>query len=274
MKIELPNIDNIIDKILPIESTFDNEKKSIKKWIIEHRQYIQTNKGLLQNKGDKNDIKILLILFGNLLMRSMPGERGAQLDKAFSKYIKTKNDLNVKVFRTILTEAQYRWTNDGIQVMTDTVKYFEKLNWDWNKYFKMVHSNHESDFLQDDLLKIKHIKNKVRDLAVSNFNENYIANDLHIVRVSTRLGLLNYGFDLLSDPALEMGNNPGNIKNYLFLHKLFLKLSKMTKQKYSLADIDRIFWHFGRTICNNKPECKKCPLNKECLTGKQNNYDA
>jgi endonuclease III len=228
------------------------------------------NKQLLENKGDKNDIKILLILISNLLMRSMLGERGSRLDKELSKYINSKNDLNDKVFKTILTEAQYRWTNDGVQVMSDTVNYFEQLNWDWVKYFKMAQDNYENNFIQDSLLKIKHIKYKVRDLAISNFNENYIANDIHIVRVSTRLGLLNYGFDLLSDTSLEMGNNPGNDKNYFFLHRLFLKLSKMTNRKYTLADMDRMFWQFGRTICNSEPRCKECPLNKLCLTGQNN----
>jgi len=270
MRIILPDINIIIEKILPVESTFDNETKTIKTWILEHRQFISSNKLLLQQKGDKYDIKVLTILLGNLLMRSVKGESGARLEKALIKHIKLKKDLNTVIFKTILKEAHYRWTNDGVQVMSDTIKHFKQLNWNWTKYFKMAQEFHENNFMQDKLLKIDHLKYKVRDLAISNFNENYIANDLHIVRVSTRLGLLNYGFDLISDPSLEMGNNPGNIKNYLFLHKLFLKLSKMTNGNYTLADIDRVLWHFGRTICNNKPKCKECPIKKVCLTGQNN----
>ncbi len=84
----------------------------------------------------------------------------------------------------------------------------------------------------------------------------------------TRIGLLCYGFDLLQDNNLEMGNNPANEKNYLFLHKRILKLSKLTDNKYSPADLDRIFWHFGRAICGNKTNCSKCSINNMCLTGK------
>ncbi len=91
---------------------------------------------------------------------------------------------------------------------------------------------------------------------------------MHVVRVMTRIGLLCYGFDLLQDNKLEMGNNPGNPKNYLFLHKLILKLSKLTDNKYSPVDLDRIFWHFGRAICRSEPKCSECPINNMCLTGK------
>lgn len=267
MSIKLPNINLIIERILPIESRYDSETKSIETWIKEHRQFIKTNKQILKKKDELDDIHILIILFGNLLMRSIKGESGARLEKVLKKHLRTKSDLNTSVFNTILIEARYRWTNNGGQVMSDTVKYFEELNWNWLSYFKMAQDFHEDNFQQDKLLKIKNLKYKVRNLAISNFNENYIANDLHIVRVSTRLGLLNYGFDLLPEPALEMGNNPSNVKNYLFLHKLFLKLSKMTNSNYTLADIDKVFWHFGRTICNNKPKCYECPVKEVCLTG-------
>ena len=83
----------------------------------------------------------------------------------------------------------------------------------------------------------------------------------------TRIGLLNYGFDLLSDPNVEMGNNPSDDKNYLFLKKLVLKFCKLMNNKYSPSDFDKIFWHYGRTICSSKPKCLKCLINNYCLTG-------
>ena len=84
----------------------------------------------------------------------------------------------------------------------------------------------------------------------------------------TRMGILNYGFTLLKDKNLEMGNNPGNEKNYLFLYRLILKLSSLTKNKYSPVDLDRIFWHLGRSLCGSRPKCINCPINEVCLTGK------
>jgi hypothetical protein len=63
---------------------------------------------------------------------------------------------------------------------------------------------------------IKILFSILRDLALSSFNSNYVANDLHVVRVITRTGLLNYGFDLLENGELETGNNPFNKKIQLF----------------------------------------------------------
>jgi hypothetical protein len=109
---------------------------------------------------------------------------------------------------------------------------------------------------------------KLRDLALSNFSPHYAAFDLHVTRVLTRIGWLNYGFPLVGNNDLEMGNNPGNGKNYLFLHSLFVLLSSMTGSKYTPVDLDRIFWHLGKSTCGAKTTCFGCPIKEECLTGK------
>lgn len=269
MNITLPNFNTIIEKIISIQSTFDGDTKSIKQWVDEHRTFIQQNNELLEVQSESNIIMILKIILNNLLMRSMRGERGSLIRQSLDTYISSINDLNQKNYDLVLSSSKYRWQEAGKQVIINTIDYFKnELNWNWKLYFSDAELNYKNNFINDKLLKIKHIKFKVRDLALSNFNKYYIANDLHIVRVSTRIGLLNYGYDLLHDPHLEMGNNPGNDKNYLFLHQLFLKLSNFTNDEYSPVDIDRIFWHFGRALCNNSPKCNKCPINDVCLTGK------
>jgi len=253
--------------IQPVNSEFDNGIRTIGEWVAEHRLQIETNKKLFYSHT--NDIKILIILLNDLLMRSMRGERGAKIKTALEKNLKSKDDLCSNIYKKTITDAQYRFPSEGALVIESVVKYFkDELEWNWRRYFTQVERHSEGNFIQDHLLTIKGIKFKVRDLALSNFNENYIANDLHVVRVSTRLGLLNYGYSLLPDPALEMGNNPSDQKNYLFLHRLFLKLSELTDRQWQLGDFDRSFWHFGRTVCNDKPKCKICPLKKVCLTGK------
>jgi hypothetical protein len=73
---------------------------------------------------------------------------------------------------------------------------------------------------------------------------------------------------MLRDSHLEMGNNPTDDKNYLFLHRLFIKLSEMTKGKFTPADLDRVFWHLGKSMCGADPKCKYCHINDVCLTGK------
>ena len=115
-------------------------------------------------------------------------------------------------------------------------------------------------------MEIHNIGLKVRDLALSSFTKHYAAFDLHLCRVPARIGLLNYGFDLFNQD-IEMGTNPQNKKNYLFLHHLFMKLSKLTEGNYSMADFDRFFWHFGKTVCKAIPKCDGCPIRKICMTG-------
>jgi endonuclease III len=65
-----------------------------------------------------------------------------------------------------------------------------------------------------------------------------------------------------------MGNNPGNEKNYLFLHRLFVSLSDITEGKYTPVDLDRILWHFGRSHCGAESMCGTCPIGGDCPTGK------
>ncbi|MHC4123233.1 MAG: hypothetical protein ACYSSI_06635 [Planctomycetota bacterium] len=269
MKLALPNINDLLEKMVTVNLSFDGREDAISEWLQGHRKTLKNNQKLYINKSEKNDIKILLSMLRDLLVRATMGERGNMVYVELIRTIKRKKDLTTHNYKKILSKAQYRWgIATGTQVISDVVDFFaKKLNWKWRVYFDAAEKYHETNFQQDELLKVKNIGYKVRDLALSNFNHNYVANDLHVVRVMTRLGLLNYGFDLLSDSSLEMGNNPGNTKNYLFLHKLAVKLAKLTKGKYFPADLDRVFWFFGKSICRNKPKCNSCPVKKLCLTG-------
>ena len=270
MNLELPNINDILKKMITVNTSFDGVKYVISEWLQIHRETLKNNQKLIIHQSEENDIKILLSMLNALLVRATKGERGNMVYVELQKTIKHKKDLTTQNYKKILTNAQYRWgTGTGTQVISDVVKLFsKKLKWSWRVYFDAAEKYHSTNFQQDELLNIKHIGYKVRDLALSSFNHNYVANDLHVVRVMTRLGLLNYGFDLLSDSSLEMGNNPGNTKNYLFLHRLVIKLSKLTHGQYFPADIDKVFWSFGRSICKDKPKCNSCPIKELCLTGK------
>lgn len=268
-QIRLPDVNEVLAKLVEVEASFHGETKKIKDWVQEHRDYIGKNNRLIENKSDGNDIKILLSILRDLLVRAMTGEKGMEVFEQLQKSIRTKLDLNEKNYRRILERANYRWGVDsGQKVISGVVDLFKnKLDWEWKVYFDNAEEHHKTNFQDDELLRIKNIGFKVRDLSLSSFNSNYVANDLHVVRVMTRIGLLNYGFDLLKDASLEMGNNAANNKNYLFLHQLVLKLSGITHNKYTPADIDRIFWHFGKSVCGSKPRCNSCPVNDSCLTG-------
>jgi endonuclease III len=269
MELKLPDINEIISKIIELKASLNGKSQKIEDWLTEHRDQINENQSLIKCKSDESDIKILLSFLRDLLIRAMKGERGNIVYEELKGAIRTKQDLTEENYQQILRRARYRWGPEvGAQVISDVVNTFaHRLNWDWEKYFERAEVSHKTDFQKDDLLKIKHVKLKVRDLALSHFNPNYVANDLHVVRVITRIGLLNYGFDLLRENKLEMGNNPSNKKNYLFLHRLVHKLSKLTNKKYSAADLDRIFWFLGKSICGTKPKCSECPIKNLCLTG-------
>jgi endonuclease III len=269
-EINLPDIKNVLPLLVKVKTSYDGKTCTIIEWIKEHRKNILKNSQLIKNKSDKNDIKILISILRDLLIRAMQGERGGKVFNELQKSIKTKQDLNHKNYVQILKRANYRWgPENGAKVLTAVVNIFKnEFKWNWKTYFKEAEKHSEINYPQDKLLKTKNVSFKVRDLALSNFNQNFVANDLHVVRVMTRIGLLCYGFDLLKENNVEMGNNPADEKNYLFLHKLILKLSKLMDSKYSPADLDRIFWYFGRAICGSETKCSICPINNMCLTGK------
>lgn len=274
MKIELPDFVTVIEKVIDIESNYkdkdkDNDNfKTIKVWMDEHRKEVNDNKKLLENQ-EVNKIIILKKILNDLLMRAIKGERSTLIYNSLVKYLVYDSNFNEIKYRLLLKDSKYRWITPGIEVIKNVVYHFEIVQkWNFKNYFQKAEDNYLTNFMDDEILKIKYIGYKVRDLALSEFSDFYIANDLHVVRVLTRTGLLNYGFEFLSEEKYEMGNNPSNPKNYLFLHKLILTLCEMTENKYKPGDIDRIFWHFGKTICNINPQCFNCPINNMCLTGK------
>lgn len=268
MNILVPEIKEVISKIIQsdIESDFDGQKQKIIYWVKNQNRRINENKKLVQKKTELNDIKILNIVLPCLLARNISGKMVSNLSKRFGEKIKTKKDLTERNYLYIL--QGYRYKKSGSQVINDFINWLNKNNWGWKMYFEFAKNNYKNNFQQDELLKIKNIGFKLRDLALSEFDRNYIAFDLHVARVMTRIGLLNYGFDLLGDKNLEMGNNTAERKHYLFLHKLALKLSELLDNEYSLSDLDRIFWHFGQTVCSSKPKCNNCPIKSICLTDK------
>jgi hypothetical protein len=267
--ISVPDPRTVMPLIMEIESSFDGEKRKISDWITDHRWEITSNKQLVANRSDTNDIEILLIFLQNLLVRAMTGEAGIKTHTALKAAIKDKSCLNREVYEAALEKANYRWgSKTGGTTIAKVVDYFgRRLKWNWQAYLDMAQTHKADNFQTDYLLTIKNIGYKVRDLALSSFDPSYAAFDLHVTRVATRIGLLNHGYDLLGEPNIEMGSNPADEKNYLFLHKLFLKLSDLTGNEYAPADFDRAFWHLGRTFCGTAPACGRCPLHDHCLTG-------
>ena len=214
-------------------------------------------------------MQVFRIFIRDLLMRNIVGEGGERIHEALCEIVRTKNDLIKSNFESALKLARYRWVKDGVDVIIAVVTYFrDELRWNWQRYLQEAERAKEWNFPDDPLLKIKNIKFKVRDLALSNFNSNYAAFDLHVTRVVSRIGLVAYGWELTADTKIDFGTNPSNKENYMFLHRLFRRLAVLSKNQFTPVDLDRIFWHLGRCKCGATTECAICPIRDACLTGR------
>jgi len=265
MNLVLPNINKIISSILNIESNYISEEIHPSLGYLKQRQTIEECRKSYLKQLSKNwkekPIQIFNIFTMNLLLRAIRGEKGADIFREMNKEFKTFEDITENKANDILKKAKYRWgVKNGKKVILGAKRIlFEKYQGMWERYFKEAEKKYRENFPDDPFLTIPNVSFKVRDLALSCFSKLYAANDLHIVRTLTRTGLLVYGYG-----DIDIGTNPGNEKNYIFLRNLIIKLSE--KSGYSPAELDRIFWYFGRGVCNARPNCSTCPINNECLT--------
>lgn len=265
MKIEIPNVKELISLILRAESNYDFEANHPSLGEVKRKQTIEKcvkayHKQKLKNRKSKS-IEIFNIFAMNILLRVIRGEKGFPIYKGMSKEFKRFKDITNNSIKAILKTARYRWGNEkGTKVVLGIKEVLCKnYQYKWEKYFEKAERNYKENFPDDPFLKISNVGFKVRDLALSCFSELYSANDVHVVRVLIRTGLLMYGYG-----DINIGTNAGNEKNYIFLHNLIIKLSGQSN--YSPGELDRIFWHFGKNVCSAKPKCFKCPVNKICLT--------
>lgn len=268
MHISPPDINLLMKKILPVEASFiggyihpilgKTATQTIEQWRLNYLEELELNNSL-------DNIGKFKVFVTSLLLRANKGEIGGKLYNAFNKRIKGFNDINKENVRGVLRDAGYRFQKQGTETVLNSKELlFSKYQGKWDKYFKEAKENYRNNFPNDDFLEIKGISFKVRDLALSCFLKEYSANDFHVVDVLVRTGLILYGYG-----DLNFGTNPNNKKDYLFLRNLIIKISG--KIHYSPGEIDRIFWHFGRATCKNKPLCGKCPIKDICLSYTKSN---
>ena len=138
MNIELPDINDLFEQIIQITFSFDGNQKTIKGWLKEHRKAIKANQDLLNHHSEESDIKILLAMLRDILIRATKGERGIRVYEELVKNIKSKRDLTTNNYKKTLKNARYRWgIVTGTQVITDVVRLFaNKYKWNWSEYFE------------------------------------------------------------------------------------------------------------------------------------------
>jgi len=105
MILELPEISGILEKLMPLKSSFFPRIQTIEEWIKEQRNDIFKNLALIQSPSDENDMKVLRIFFRELLMRNIVGEAGARLHSSLCEIVQTKDDLTQENYERVLEQA-------------------------------------------------------------------------------------------------------------------------------------------------------------------------
>jgi len=134
----------------------------------------------------------------------------------------------------------YRWgTKAGTDVVMDAKRVVMEPGFTWERYVHQAEEQYEDDFPEDKFRRIKGVGYKTRDLALSALSDRFVAIDLHVVRVTSRIGLLLYGYG--DDRITTAVSLPSG---YLFFDRLILKMARRTgwpdAAGYSPGEIDRM----------------------------------
>jgi endonuclease III len=248
----------ILSSIAPINATLSHETHTIDGWRAAYRKELATAR-------QQPDIAIFNSFVNSLLERASSGEAWAKRYKAIMDTFLSFDNVDEQNITEVL--KGYRFPNSGKKVILEAKKRVCEPAFSWDQYFEEAEQQYETDFQSDPFLVIKDVGYKTRDLALSEFSDRFVALDLHVVRVTTRTGLFLHGYgspQITTDVSKEDG--------YLFFHDLMLKLSRRTgwpSVGYSLGEIDRMLWYFGREICGSTPRCADCPIAKSCLTAQR-----
>ena len=258
----------LVKNILPTVATFTGDfihpvlgktaTQSIEQWRLNYLEEIKLN-------NSKSDIGKFNTYVTCLLMQVVIGNIGGELYELLEKRIRSFTDINEENIAGILKEIGFFLQKRGVEVILGFKDLFlKKYKGQWTGYLNEAKINYKNNFTEDDVLKIKGVGLKTRDLALSSFLKEYSANDIHVVRVIVRTGLFVCGYG-----DVNIGTNSSKKEDYLFIRKLIIKLSN--ESFFSPGELDRIFWHFGRTICKKNPVCQSCPTKGICLTYQNKN---
>jgi endonuclease III len=254
----LPDPKEIIERIL--SKKIESENISYSDWVNREINNISYSRNWPPNK--------IFALFTTSLLARQSYEGWWEKVKAWleQEIIEIENLPEPSQISTKLEAFGYRFHPQGGKVLTKAKEIFkDKYNGNWNDYFNQADAKYIDDFQDDYFLKIKCVKFKVRDLALSWFSTKYVAIDSHVVDIIRRTGLVCYTYQL----GLEMTTNPTIEHDYLSLRKLCVHLSETTGLQP--REIDRLFWYYGKNICTGgNPKCENCAIKDLCLSYIQN----
>lgn len=138
----------------------------------------------------------------------------------------------------------YRWGSwTATYVIIGTRSIVKPKNGGFDKYIKTAKEKSEdNDFDDDKLLQLKFVKFKVRDLALTQFLDEYIAIDQNIKNVITKTGLIRYYNQRFNETVPE-DPDLSNKKQYLSIWKMLRWIC--TTLNVTPRKLDKVLWHFG-----------------------------
>ena len=260
MDFAVPEPSDALARMAEVRSEVNGEERRISDWRDRYRDDLVANRR-------RPGVAIFSRFVNNLLERAMLGEAWHRRQRVFKRAFVSYDAVTNQTARQALEASGYRWGPENGAAVIMAAKYIVMGGgFTWRQYIRRAEERYESDFQDDAFLKIDNVGFKTRDLALSELSDRFVAIDLHVVRVTSRTGLLLHGY---GDPRIttDVGKSDGH--GYRFFHDLMLKLAGRTgwpSTGYSPGEIDRMLWHFGRTICMATPLCRDCPLTGTCLT--------
>jgi endonuclease III len=259
VEIKVPEPSDVLSGIADVQSELDGNRQKIAQWREWYCEELTTAR-------QKPALSIFCRFVNCLLERSVSAESFERRRNAFDKYFVSFDAISDESVAMVLDETGYRFPPAGLVVVREAKRIVTDPTFAWSNYIEQAEQFYETDFQDDQFLRIRGVAFKTRDLALSDLSDRFAAMDLHVVRVISRTGLLVHGYGM-EDISTDVSKKSG----YLFFHALILKLARRTGwpgSGYSPGEIDRMIWNFGRTVCKDRPDCTSCPLAANCLTAR------
>jgi len=155
MHIKIPDVNESLERLMTVKSTFDGSTQPIRQWVSEHRAKIEENRSLVEDDSGANNIPVLNMFLRDLLVRAIKGEMGSRVYEQLTTTIKTKADLTEENYRQAMRNANYRWgVEDGAKVISEVVQYVQSvLHWDWLTYIERAENEKETNYQSDPMLR-------------------------------------------------------------------------------------------------------------------------
>ena len=255
-------IKEIIEKMLDSTFIFNGNKVILRDFLKKREEEnIEFDK-------NTNSYEKFCSLAACLLLRNQSGtvfRDGQEYYKSnllFDMLIKTYPNLQdkwgeKKLFALVEESGYSAYKTTAPIILLEAKKIFmTQFDSDIALYIEQAEKKMRNHYDDDPFLKIKGVGYKTRDLGLSNFSDNFLAVDRHLLRVPYLTGLSNF-----SDIDSEIWQKDSvTKKEYRLVAEFLVKIAQISNitPKY----LDRLFWNFSKRVCKETDEllignCKK-----------------